>query len=270
VKIQVHIHPWTEEFLSMMPRYLLERYERSYPGFTNPRPIDDLIRDMDEIGIDISVLLPIDCTVSLGKRMSNDAVAEMVRRFPGRLIGFAGVDPRMGKAAIMELERAVKRLGLRGLKLHPCLQEFYPHDKQYYPLYEKCVELDIPITWHCGFGFGMRHIYGDPVYVDEVAFDFPPLRMDIAHAAWPWYEQCFMTCLARDNVYFDINAWRPKFLPPRVIEYANTVLTHKVLFSTSFPEFPSQPVVEQWESLVKPEVLKKSWEDNPSRFLKLK
>src|SRR3972149_11173522 len=166
-----------------MPRYLLERYKRSSPGFTKPRPIDDLIRDMDEIGIDISVLLPIDCTVSLGKRMSNDAVAEMVRRFPGRLIGFAGVDPRMGKAAIMELEGAVKRLGVRGLKLHPCLQEFYPHDKQYYPLYEKCVELDIPIAWHCGFGLRMRHIYVGLLLGGSVSFVCFPLRMDIAHAA---------------------------------------------------------------------------------------
>jgi hypothetical protein len=253
----------------MFPDYLIERYNRSYPGFTTPRPIDDLIEDMDENGIDISVLLPIDCTVSLGKKMSNDSIAAMVRKYPHRLIGFASVDPRAGKSAINELERAVKELGLKGLKLHPSLQEFYPNDKQYYPLYEKCVELDLPITWHCGMGFGMRHITADPIYVDEVAFDFPQLRMDIAHAAWPWHENCFMTCLARDNVYFDINAWRPKFLPPRVIEYANTVLTNKVLFSTSFPEFPSKLVVEQWQALVREDVLKKSWEDNPIRFLKL-
>jgi predicted TIM-barrel fold metal-dependent hydrolase len=269
MKIQVHIHPWTEEFLGLFPRYLLDRYERSYAGFTTPRQVEDLIKDMDEIGMDMSVLLPIDCSVALGRKMSNDWVAEQVKKFPDRLIGFASVDPRMGKAAIIELERAIKQLDLKGLKLHPCIQEFYPHEKAYYPLYEKCVELDIPVTYHCGFGFGMKHIYGDPIYVDSVAFDFPDLRIDIAHVAWPWHEQCFMTCLARDNVYFDINAWRPKFLPQRVIDYTNSVLTHKVLFSTMFPEVDSKIIVEQWTSLVKPEVLKKSWEDNPKRFLKL-
>ena len=76
MRIQVHIHPWTEDFLGLFPKALMDRYERSYPGFTEPRTIEDLIQDMDEIGVDVSVLLPIDCTVALGKRMSNEAVAD--------------------------------------------------------------------------------------------------------------------------------------------------------------------------------------------------
>ncbi|MDP6560891.1 MAG: amidohydrolase family protein, partial [Candidatus Binatia bacterium] len=88
-------------------------------------------------------------------------VTEAVNLYPDRLIGFASVNPRKGKTAMDRMDRTIKKL-----KLHPRIQEFYPHDKEYYPLYEKCVALDVPVTNHCGFGFGMKHIYGDPIYVD--------------------------------------------------------------------------------------------------------
>ena len=93
----------------------------------------------------MAVIFAVDAETRSGDRyVGNDYVANVVKKYPDQFIGFASVDPWKEAEAVQELERAVKDLGLRGLKLHPISQAFFPNDQRFYPLWEKCVELDIP------------------------------------------------------------------------------------------------------------------------------
>ena len=110
-------------------------------------------------------------------------MAELVNAHPEQFIGFATVDPWKEDRAVAELERAVTQLGLKGLKLHPIHQAFFPDDTRFYPLYEKCAELGVPVLFHSGFaaagigmpgGGGMKLKYAAPIpHIDDIAADFP-------------------------------------------------------------------------------------------------
>jgi uncharacterized protein len=176
--------------------------------------------------------------------VGNDYVAEVQRRFPDVLIGWASVDPWQGRAAIHELERAVTELGLRGLKLHPITQAFFPDDQRFYPLWAKAAELGIAVIFHTGHtgvgagapgGTGLKLKYARPIHLDDVAADFPTLTIIGAHPSWPWQDEMLSVALHKANVYFDLSGWSPKYFSPALIQYANTLLQNKVLFGTDFP-----------------------------------
>jgi predicted TIM-barrel fold metal-dependent hydrolase len=153
------------------------------------------------------VLLPIDCTSTRGAPIwSNEQIAELCR-MSERFIGFASVDPHQPDAPA-KLKCAIEDLGLRGLKLAPGIQEFYPNDPVLYALYEKAQELGIPILFHAGMTWEPRAKaeYGRPIYFEDVAYDFPELRIVLAHLAWPWVLEAVALALKYPNVYLDTSA----------------------------------------------------------------
>jgi acyl-CoA synthetase (AMP-forming)/AMP-acid ligase II len=167
-----------------------------------------------------------------------------------------------------ELRRSVKELGLRGLKLDGTKQDFCPSDRMVYPLYGQCVEFNIPITFHCGRSPGYPIKYGNPEYLDRVALDFPELRINIGHFAWPWHDLCMAIAWDRPNVYFDIGGWRPKYIPPSVLQLTNSVVQDKALFSHDYPVVSTELLMREFAELnLRPEVKKKMQEINPRRFL---
>lgn len=271
--ISVHIHPPTEEFLAGSPTImkLLGDSLEAEKRFHKARPIEELIEDMDQSDIDVSIIFAVDAsTVYEGEKVPNPYMADLVKKYPDRLIAFAGVDPHKGIEAIKELEVAVKELGLMGLKLDPTKQDFCPTDRWVYPLYEKCIELDIPITFHGGWSPGFRMRYGDPVYIDDLAHDLPDLRINIAHFAWPWDEVCVAVVWNNRNVYFDIGGWRPKYIPPRIAHFINTTIQNKVLFSADFPVIDTKVLMKEFYEMVpRPEIRKKVLCENARRFLKI-
>jgi predicted TIM-barrel fold metal-dependent hydrolase len=124
-----------------------------------------------------------------------------------RLIGFASVDPHQ-KDAPDQLQVAVKTLGLRGLKLDPPMQRFFPDDALAYPVYETARDLGIPILFHAGMSWAPRSrlCYGHPLRFENVAADFPTLRIVLAHLAWPWIVEAVALALKYPNVYLDTSA----------------------------------------------------------------
>jgi predicted TIM-barrel fold metal-dependent hydrolase len=139
----------------------------------------------------------------------------------------------------------VKDLGLRGLKLHPIHQAFFPNDERIYPLYEKCQALGIPLLMHSGYaaagvgmpgGGGFKLKYGRPIPgFDDVAADFPDLTIIMAHPAWPWIEEQIAVALHKPNVYLYLSGWAPKYIPKELVREADTRLRDKVLFGSDFP-----------------------------------
>ncbi len=229
----------------------------------------------------LGVLLSIDSETTTGDAPdSNDYIAGIVDRYPGRFIGFAAVDPWKGAKGLAELDRAVNDLGLRGLKLHPVHQAFYPNDRQFYPFYEKCSELGVPVLFHSGMaasgsgtpgGGGLKLKYSAPIPgIDDVAADFPELTVIMAHPAWPWVEEQIAVALHKPNVYIDLSGWSPRFIPERLIQEANTRLREKVLFGSDYPYLPPDRWLSEWDGLdIRDEVRPKILLENARKVLKL-
>jgi predicted TIM-barrel fold metal-dependent hydrolase len=205
--IDFHTHPvLVREMIERHPE--LERAAREifFIG-NNFQPLETFLLELDVSGLDRAVLLPIDCTSARGAPIwSNEQIAELCQ-MSERFTGFASVDPHQPDA-LTKLERAIEDLGLRGLKLAPGIQEFYPNDPVLYSLYEKAQELGIPILFHAGMTWELRAKaeYGRPIYFEDVAYDFPELRIVLAHLAWPWVLEAVALALKYPNVYLDTSA----------------------------------------------------------------
>ncbi len=166
---------------------------------------------MDEAGVDRLVVLGKDYGFSGDRRKDNLAdedTAAFVRAHPDRFIGFTAVHPdRDVSVNVQRIERAVGELGFRGVKLNPA-SGFYPNDRRLYPVYEKISELGIPVVIHMGIkppSEESRLKYCHPIYIDDIAVDFPDMRLVIAHAAYPWVEDLVMAALYAPNVSVDIS-----------------------------------------------------------------
>ena len=276
--IDMHVHIPRQPGL---PDMVIEDSLRNYFRLDDPpRLAEELYTRYSEWDI-LGVVFSVDAETVTGDRPdTNDYVAELVNAHPEQFIGFATVDPWKEDRAVAELERAVTDLGLKGLKLHPIHQAFFPDDTRFYPLYEKCVELEIPVLFHSGFaaagigmpgGGGMKLKYSAPIpHMDDVAADFPGLTVIMAHPAWPWVEEQIAVALHKPNVYIDLSGWAPRYIPQALINETNTRLQDKVLFGSDFPYLPPDRWLAGFDQLeIREEVRPKILLENAKRILGL-
>jgi predicted TIM-barrel fold metal-dependent hydrolase len=211
------------------------------------------------------VMFPVDAEFGMGRvRVPNEEVAEAASENPDMLIPFASVDPHKGKMGVREARRLIADFGVRGFKFHPTAQAFYPNDRMAYPLYEAIADAKLPAIFHSGHsgigtgmpgGGGLRLKYSNPIHLDDVAADFPEMRIVIAHPSWPWQDEALSVCLHKPNVYIDLSGWSPKYFAPQLVQYANTQLRRKVLFGSDFPLITPERWLADFEKIdVKPEV----------------
>jgi predicted TIM-barrel fold metal-dependent hydrolase len=187
--------------------------------------------------------------------ITNDEVAAHVETFPERFAGVAAVDLANPVAAVRELDRAVRQLGFKALRVVPWLWKLPPNDKLYYPLYVKCIELDIPFCTQVGHtGPLMPSETGRPVpYIDEVALTFPELRIVCGHIGHPWTDEMIGVAWKHDNVYIDTSAYLPRYYPPQLLQFMRTYGQDKVLFGTNFPQLPLAKCMKQVRDLELPQ-----------------
>jgi predicted TIM-barrel fold metal-dependent hydrolase len=205
--IDFHVHPvLTREMVARHPE--LERAAReTYFVGNNFQPLEVMLLEMDLCGIEKAVVVPVDATTSCNATVyTNEQIVEICA-MSDRLIGFASVDPRQPEAP-EKLERAVSGLGLRGLKLSPAMQGFFPDDPLAFPVYEKARDLGIPVLFHAGLSWqpGSKLKYGHPLRFEDVAAAFPDLNIVLAHLAWPWVVEAVALALKYPNVYLDTSA----------------------------------------------------------------
>jgi len=226
------------------------------------------------------VVFTVDETLSGMPRLSNDEVVEFARNNPDIAIPFASINPTRGADAAREAHRLVQAGAVRGLKLHPPIQEFFPNDRVAYPLYEIFAEARLPVIFHTGHsgigtgmrgGGGIRLKYGNPMPIDDVAVDFPDMPIIMAHPSFPWQDEAISICLHKPQVYIDLSGWSPKYFSPTLVQYANTLLKQKVLFGSDYPLLTPDRWLADFEKLpmrdeVRPLVLK----ENAIRLLGLK
>ena len=187
-----------------------------------------------------------DNETTFGLKVTNEAVAQFCRDHSPRYVGFAGVDPHKGMVAVRELEFAVRELGLAGLNLQCFELKLAINDKLMYPLYAKCIELDIPVNIHCGTNFSTSSLmdYGRPAYLDEVLVHFPELRACAAPPGWPWVEELLGVAWRHQNLCIGVVAVRPELLAKEesgyrpLMVYGGKMLQDRILTGSSYPMQP--------------------------------
>jgi len=276
--IDIHVHvPDPPGHPAALEKERMAAYFKAGQIIQTPEAMAEMYEALGIFG----VIFSIDAETASGiPYVGNDWVANVVRTYPERFLGFASVDPWKGALAVQELERSVTELGLRGLKLMPITQAFFPNDTRFYPLWEKCAELGIPALFHTGQtgvgagspgGAGLKLKYSQPIpYLDDVAADFPELTIIMAHPAVPWQEEQLSVALHKANVYIDLSGWSPKYFRPMLIQYATSLLQDKVLFGSDYPALQPDRWLRDFEALeMKEAVRQKILLENARKLLKL-
>lgn len=227
-----------------------------------------------------AVIFPVDGERETGfKRYHNEEVAQICAENDDILIPFASIDPHKGKMGAREARRLVRDFGVKGFKFHPTMQGFYPNDRMAYDLYEAIADEGAITLFHTGQtgvgsgmrgGMGMRLKYSNPMYLDDVAVDFPDMPIILAHPSFPWQEEALSVCQHKPNVYIDLSGWSPKYFPEILVRYANTMLKKKMLFGSDWPAITPDRWLKDFEKSdfrdeVRPLILK----ENAKRLLKL-
>ena len=238
--VDFHVHPvvpgaakpWLVEW---MVRNFGPEATEQLASFANP---DNLAVFLREAGVDYTVILGEDSPATTGT-ISNEKVAEICAGRP-TFIPFASLNPHLVSHPARELRRLVREYAFRGLKLYPTYQFFYPNDQELYPIYAVAEELGLPVMFHTGSSVfpGSRLKYGDPLFLDDLAVDFPDLRLVMAHSGRGfWYDRAFFLARLHANVYMEISG-----LPPhRLLQYFPELdrLADKVIWGSDWPGVPN-------------------------------
>jgi predicted TIM-barrel fold metal-dependent hydrolase len=177
--------------------------------------------------------------------ISNDEVAGFVAQAPERLVGVGSVDISKPMAAIREVRRCIKELGFKAIRVLPWLWELPPVDRRFYPVYAACCELGVPFCTQIGHtGPLMPSEVGRPIYLDQVALDFPELVIVGGHIGYPWTEEAIAVATKHENVYIDTSAYTAKRYPAALVEYMRGHGRSKVLFGSNYPMITPQKALE--------------------------
>jgi predicted TIM-barrel fold metal-dependent hydrolase len=240
--------------------------------------IEDYLKRMDKAGIERSLLIAARCgdlNVRESFEIPYQRVYDICQQYPDRFSGLAGVDPYRGMQGIYDLEQSVKEFGFVGAHLYPHWFSLAPDNAKYYPYYSKCCELDIPIMMQVGHNLvysKTRRLpsVARPITLDQVAIDFPELKLIGIHIGVPWTDEMISMCWKHENVYTAGDAYAPKYWPESYVHYANTYGRHKVLFGTDWPVIdPERAVAEVNDLGMNAEAKQMLMRDNALRVFKL-
>jgi predicted TIM-barrel fold metal-dependent hydrolase len=268
----------TREFIERWNRAkegeLVCRMERAIGGLPAYESIEEMIRQMDEAGVERVFIAQCKMWSYWRKWMYMDTQLEEVlqytQRYPDRFVGLAGYNPYRITESLREIEIAVRDYGFRGVYVHIYGFDIPIHDRKMYPLYAKCVELDIPVSLQVGHVLeAMPSDCGRPIYLDRVACDFPELKIIGAHTGWPWVEELISVCYKWENVWMGIDAWMPKYLKPEIIQFINSRLGQdRCVWGTN--GLPWKENLRQLDELgLKPEAKRKLLRENALKLFKL-
>src|SRR5680860_707557 len=192
-------------------------------------PVQFLLGEMDRHGI---------AKAMIGTSFKNDQARRAINDHPDRFFGGFEVDPNLGMDSVRELESAVHELGVKAATAFPAglTPQVAINDKKFFPIYAKCVELDIPICVCAGVpGPRVPFAPQEVALIDDVCWFFPELRFVTRHGCEPWADLAVKLMLKWPNLYYSTSAFAPKYYPNDVIQYANTRGADKVMYAGYFP-----------------------------------
>lgn len=211
-------------------------------------PVSTTIAAMDHGKVDKSLISA--WVAPRNVMISNDEVAGFVKQAPDRFVGVGSVDISKPMQAVAEVRRCVEELGFVAIRVLPWLWELPPTDRRFYPVYVACAELGIPFCTQIGHtGPLMSSEVGRPIYLDQVALDFPELKIVGGHIGYPWTEEAIAVATKHENVFIDTSAYTIKRYPDRLVEFMQTNGKHKVLFGTNYPMIMPGKALDGLEAL---------------------
>jgi predicted TIM-barrel fold metal-dependent hydrolase len=209
-----------------------------YENFDEAMQPQNFLNFLSREGVDYAVVLAEVAPLTTGV-VDNEFVVKFCRESKS-LIPFASINPVTDTNPVRTVVKLIRDSGMKGLKLLPPYQHFYPNDAKLYPLYEKAQELGIPVNFHTGTSVfkNARLKYANPLYLDDIATDFPDLTIVQAHGGRGfWYDVAFFLAKRHKNVYIDVTG-----LPPRnLLQYFPDLeeIADKVVFGSDWPGVPS-------------------------------
>ncbi len=268
----------TPEFMAKWDRAkegeLICRMERAIGGLPRFESIPAMLAKMDEASVEKVFITQTKMWSYWRKWMYMDTqledVLQYTEKYPDRFIGLAGYNPFRIKDSLREIETAVTKHGFRGVYVHIYGFDIPLNDRRMYPLYAKCVELEVPVSMQVGHVLeAMPSDCARPMDLDRIACDFPDLRMIGAHTGWPWVEELISVCYKWDNVWFGVDAWMPKYLSPPILQFVNSRMGQdRAIWGTN--GLPWKDSLKQVDEVFpKPEVRRKLLRDNAVQLFKL-
>ncbi|HJT61265.1 MAG TPA: amidohydrolase family protein [Burkholderiales bacterium] len=279
VAIDVHTHAWKS---ALRVEGKLSESQEAMGRYFRYQPQHQTVPEMAEMYRKLKmafVVFTLDAELGSAPGLTNEEVAELAHKNADVAIPFASINPHRGADGVRQARRLIKDYGVRGFKFHPTGQEFFPNDRLAYPLYEAIAEAKLPALFHTGQtgmgagtrgGSGLRVKYSNPLYLDDVAADFPDMPIILAHPSFPWQEEALSVATHKPQVYIDLSGWSPKYFPPILVQYANTLLKDKILFGSDYPVLHPEKWIEEFDKLpIKPEVRPRIMKENAARLLQL-
>jgi uncharacterized protein len=241
IDAHVHVQPW-----SMMKPDIVERMRRSRNDLDLIERVmkspTEFLKHMDAQGVERAALINYVSPSIMGfTEEVNEFISDYCKEDRFRLIPFGSILAEQKTGQEDRIDTLLEELNLGGIKIHPSHQTIFPNDyllgnDSLKYLYRRCEEKGIPVMFHTGTSIfiGARNRYADPVYVDDVAVDFPKMKIILAHGGRPlWMETCIFLVRRFPNVYMDVSS-----IPPsKVLDYFPRLeeLADKVLFGTDWP-----------------------------------
>jgi uncharacterized protein len=237
----VHVQPWR-----MMKPAIVERMKKNRKDMDIILKVMDspseFLKHLDSEGVEAAALINYVSPHIMGFTEDvNEFISEFCKENPKRLIPFGSINPQIKTGQESRIDELLGKLKIRGIKIHPSHQTIYPNEylhgnESLAYLYKKCENEGIPVMFHTGTSIfiGARNRYADPIYVDDVAVDFPKLKIILAHGGRPlWMETCMFLVRRFPNVMIDVSS-----IPPlKVLEYFPRLedIAHRALFGTDWP-----------------------------------
>jgi len=276
VAIDVHTHAWKSALAvgdkPTESQEAMGRYFRYQPQHQTVPEMAAMYRALKMAFVVFTVDSPKE-----PRPITNEEVAELAHK-EDNAIPFASIDPHR-KDAVLRARKLITDYKVKGFKFHPSVQEFFPHDRLAYPLYEVIAEAKLPALFHTGQtgvgagtrgGGGIRLKYSNPLHLDDVAADFPDMPIILAHPSFPWQEEALSVATHKPQVYIDLSGWSPKYFPPILVQYANTLLKDKILFGSDYPVIAPEKWIAEFDKLpIRPEVRPLIMKQNAARLLNL-
>lgn len=238
------IDPWVN--VSMLggqaaPDWLVrvkEDYFKAGDDFLRDLSASELLGQMDEAGVEKAVL-----SVQLDE--PQEKVLEYCRLHPDRFSLAVVCDPTRHMKTTWALADLVAQHPVVMARVVPFMHDLPPDHRDYYPLYARCCDLDLPISINTGIpGPPMPGECQNPMYLDRVCLDFPKLRVCMAHGADPWWDVAIRLMLKYENLYLMSSAYLPRYFPPQLIHFMNTRGQGKIIYASDHPVLPMKRCID--------------------------
>jgi predicted TIM-barrel fold metal-dependent hydrolase len=224
-------------------------------GFT----ADEFVARMDRLGVEKVCVPALKQAFYRKNKMGADFdyadIGKLVKQYPDRIVGLAGINPFERMEGVRKLEHAVKEYGFKGAHVHPFGFGLPINAAEWFPFYAKCAELDIPVVFQVGHSAEfMPSACGKPILLDDIALYFPELKLIGGHCGWPWVEELIAMAWKHPNVYIAVSGHAPKYWDKKLVHFLNSRGKGKVMWGTDYPLILHEESLSQIELLnLKPE-----------------